>query len=369
MSERVTVSDIKAMALAQLDRLADHIAPDMAWRDGFRRWSLNPTRADTSPGSFVIDMSGPTAGRFAEFAAGPGCNGDLIDLVSYCEITRGGPGFKSVDARGKAIRWLKDWLGIAQLDDATRAAMEKARAQAAERARRSEHEAKEIREAKARKAKDDWLAAAPWPGSLVETYLTKARGLPVREIGSPLNAIRFEAEGFDPATGEIMPVMIAAMTGPKGEIAGVHRTYLREDGLGKADISPAKRTFGNMKGAAVRLTRGKTGLSEGDASAKGVRDDVLAIAEGIENALAWAFLEPDMRTWAAANVGNIGLVPIPDCVGTILILADNDLPDSPAADGLAQAAARLRQRGAGRIVRIQRPASAFKDFNDMWRGV
>ena len=46
--------------------------------------------------------------------------------------------------------------------------------------------------------------------------------------------------------------MVAAVQG--NQLAAVHRTYLKTDGSGKADIEPSKMMLGATKKAAVRLS-------------------------------------------------------------------------------------------------------------------
>jgi hypothetical protein len=61
--------------------------------------------------------------------------------------------------------------------------------------------------------------------------------------------------------------MIAMVEGAGG--AAVHRTYLRADGAGKADVTQAKMMLGRCAGGAVRLSDGP---------------GPLVVAEGIETA-------------------------------------------------------------------------------------
>lgn len=62
--------------------------------------------------------------------------------------------------------------------------------------------------------------------------------------------------------------------GPAEVNAGVHVTYLRDDGRGKADVPQPKLTFGCFKGAAVYF-----GFKDNDNS-------TWVIAEGIETCLS-----------------------------------------------------------------------------------
>lgn len=354
------IGEIKSAALASIASIADALAPGMAYVDRHRRWSLNPTRPDTQPNSFCIDVAGAAPGRFMEFASGDG--GDVIDFVSYC--LGGSAGYQSPERRGQALRWLRAHLGLGDLEPADRTRLgELAKAREAAR-EKTEHQAKAKREKNARFAKDLWLAAKPWPGTIVETYLTEARGLPVRDLGSPLNAIKFEPEAYDGKTGEILPAMMTAFTNAKGEIRGVHTTFLKEDGSGKAEIERAKRFLGDVKGCAMRLHRGHSAMSERHAPPAG---DVLAVSEGIENALSWSALYPAHRTMAAGAVDLIGQVPLPACAGRVIVLRDNDKTGSPAWEAAHRAAAALRNRAEGRPVTTQPPPGDHKDFNDYWR--
>jgi len=355
-----TVAEIKAAALSQVRAIADRLAPDMATIDGHRRWSLNPTRPDTQPNSFCVDVSGPAPGRFKEFASGKG--GDVIDFVSYC--LGGEVGYQSPDRRGQALRWLKTFLGFEAMGEGDRKRFAELARRRDEQRAKAEHQAKAKRESNARFAKDLWLKARPWEGTLVETYLTEARGLPVRNIGSPLHAIRFEPEALDGQTGEILPAMLTAFTNARGQIRGVHTTFLEADGSGKARIERAKRFLGDVRGSAMRLHRGSSGKPERDCPA---RSDTLAIAEGIENALSWSFMYPAHRCFAAGSVDMIGSVPIPDCAAGLIIPRDNDAEGSPADEALTRVTAQLRERAGGLHVSTQAPPAAYKDFNKYWR--
>ncbi len=104
-------------------------------------------------------------------------------------------------------------------------------------------------------------------GSLVDLYLA-ARGLDDAVRAVMCAELRFHPEAFwgvieDPArlppgantirlrsgeTGLLLPAMLAAPETPEGRTGGVHATYLRRDGSGKARLSPAKRMLGPQQG-------------------------------------------------------------------------------------------------------------------------
>jgi phage/plasmid primase-like uncharacterized protein len=142
--------------------------------------------------------------------------------------------------------------------------------------------------------------------------------------------------------------MIALVQDVAGDPIGVHRTYLRRDGSGKADIEPPKASLGPVWGGAIRLDHATPEL---------------VIGEGIEtSASAGRLLR--LPAWAALSAGNLanGLV-LPVDVRAVVIAADPDEPGERAAR-----AAALRWQREGRGVRIARPNIAGRDFNDIIRG-
>ena len=113
------------------------------------------------------------------------------------------------------------------------AAMRRRAEQAAETAKRSAQ------------AQALWREAQPIHGTLAETYL---RG---RGISCPLpDTLRFAPACWH-ATGKRLPALVALVEG--GDGFAVHRTYLRPDGAGKAEVEPAKAMLGAVAGGAVRL--------------------------------------------------------------------------------------------------------------------
>ncbi len=184
-----------------------------------------------------------------------------------------------------------------------------------------------------------WRERRPAEGSPVETYL-RIRGL-VRPIPQSI--------GFHPAlrhldTGLDLPAMVAAVQSGDGTVVAVHRTYLRADGSGKANVTNAKMMLGPCAGGAVRFA---------------IAGPRLAIGEGIETCLSVRQECPDMPIWAALSAPGLTKVVIPESVRELTILADRDDTGERAAQDLARRAdvATLR-------VRIARPPNGAKDFND-----
>ena len=203
------------------------------------------------------------------------------------------------------------------------------------------------RRKKIEKARIIWRESVPATGTLVETYLA-SRGLGGMMIPSTL---RFHPEMWNAETSRLMPGMVAVVTDARQQIVGVHRTFLRADGGGKAAVGQAKKMLGSCRGAHVWLGLPATGR--------------LAIAEGIETALTVMLATRNLGVWAALSLGNMD-APVPPSVTELILCADGDNKDPKAADKVLEAAVRKHQQ-KGRVVRIARPPEG-KDFNDMVRG-
>jgi phage/plasmid primase-like uncharacterized protein len=143
--------------------------------------------------------------------------------------------------------------------------------------------------------------------------------------------------------------MVSAIVDVVGKMIGVHRTFLRPDGSGKADVEPAKAMLGRASGGAVRLAPPA---------------ETLLIGEGIETCLA-AMQATEQPAWAALSAGGIEALCLPAGVRQVIILADND------ANGRGQRAARAaadRWLAEGRRVRLAMPPQLGTDFNDVLLG-
>ena len=92
-----------------------------------------------------------------------------------------------------------------------------------------------------------------------------------------------------------MPAMVAAIQGPDGRLRGVGITFLRPDGMGKAEIEQPRITRGELTGGAVRLA---------PAGPK------LGIAEGLEDA-ATVQQETGLPCWAALGTSNLPRLELP----------------------------------------------------------
>ena len=106
-----------------------------------------------------------------------------------------------------------------------------------------------------------------------------------------------------------------------------------------------RRSYGPVRGAAVRLA-----AMDGGA---------LAVAEGIETALAYAVLT-GTPTWAALSAAGMKHVELPDGLAWLAVAADFDGPGLLAAEQLER-----RARSAGIAVRIDLPSRHRTDWADV----
>jgi hypothetical protein len=211
-----------------------------------------------------------------------------------------------------------------------------------------------------------WNEARPIAGTLVETYL-KGRGIDIPGEVYHGDALRFHlACPFRLDSGETgrFPAMLGAMVNIEtGELQGVHRTALKADGSGKAEVrglENPRKMLGSSQGACVRL-------STDDAVTDG-----LGVAEGIETALSVMALG-FRPVWSALTANTIRAFPILPGIVSLTVFADNDserrLPNGkivrPGPD--AAGACALRWRAAGRECTVWMPAAVGSDFNDVGR--
>ena len=178
----------------------------------------------------------------------------------------------------------------------------------------------------------------PLAGSVAERYL-KSRGL--RDPSCPDLLFNDDLSDFETRRG--WPGMVARVRDAAGEpTGGIHRTYLLDDGSGKAP--PGKKMLGPIAGGSVRLsTIGDEGL--------------LGIAEGIETALAAQTIF-GIPTWAALSADGIRQWQWSHGITRVTIFAD---AGNAGAQAAAVLAARLTNAG---IANTTMSPLHGDDFND-----
>jgi putative DNA primase/helicase len=184
-----------------------------------------------------------------------------------------------------------------------------------------------------------WRRSKPIGGTVAEAYL-RARG-----YTGPLPSVLRLAYGKHPSGDGYHPMLVAAVVleGRLDQGVALHRTFLRPDGSGKAELEPNKMTLGPCKGGAVPLAPASP---------------VIAVSEGIESGLSYMELA-GIPTWAALSTSGIRNLILPPEVREVTIACDPDIPGIRAAYDAAE-----HWIAEGRRVRIARPPVGF-DFNDI----
>ena len=200
---------------------------------------------------------------------------------------------------------------------------------------RAEEEAEAVK--KAAQAERCWKEAQPIGGTPGETYLRR-RGIE----GALPETLRFLPACWHPAAKHL-PAIVARVDG--AERAAIHRTYLRPDGSGKAEVDPPKAMLGATRGGAVRL---------------GAGPGPLIVAEGIETALSLpALLAETGPIWAALSTSGMQALRLPETPGEMIVAVDGEEAGREAGRALAQ-----RATAGGWRVRIADPGDGL-DFNDL----
>lgn len=146
--------------------------------------------------------------------------------------------------------------------------------------------------------------------------------------------------------------MLACVQGSDSHAITLHRTYLSQGT--KAELPDAKKLLSaGINGAAVRLFRAW---------------DVIAIAEGIETALA-VHLASGLPVWSSLSAGNLERLWIPESVRCVHIFADNDATSHYDGQAAAFALARrlTKESSIKREVKVHVPPRPGEDWADAWR--
>lgn len=197
-------------------------------------------------------------------------------------------------------------------------------------------------------AHDLFASAFSCEGTLAAAYL-EARGLTGLQFRRMRNTLRFHPAALHSPSGMTWPAMLAQIRGGRGQPLGVHRTFLRQDGSGKADVQPSKMMLGPSAGGAVRF---------------GSDNRVITVAEGIETALS-VCRASRMTVWACLSTSGLKgvILPPPPVAEVVIIAADHDPAGIQAAEVTA-----ARLEAEGRAVSIIHPRAPSADFNDVLRG-
>jgi hypothetical protein len=190
-----------------------------------------------------------------------------------------------------------------------------------------------------------WDAALPAAGSPVAPYLVgRCITMP------PPPSLRWAPRCWHGEARRELPAMVARVEHVERGFVGVHRTYLRADGSGKADLPKRlqKLSLGPIGGGAVRLGLPRLG-------------EWFVTAEGIESVAA-VMISCGRPGWAALSAGGLRALILPPEATHVLIAADHD------RNGVGQRAAydaAARWLAEGRQVRVAIPPEPDTDFADV----
>lgn len=311
----------------------------------------------------------PIRGKWNDWKAGR--YGDALGLVAYA---LGFEDPKAKDGVRQAIAWAKRFYGLEdQAFDPAAWAERRAKAEA----RAKDAEAKHRRELteKRRTAQGIWLHAAPLCAGDVGWAYLEARGIDLAQLARLPRAIRVsdrqEWRDDEGAVRHVGPAIMSAMTTHDGKFGSLHRIWIDPARPGeKADLSHVegraapRKMWPASEGCAIRLWRGESGLSEGDAKKAGLIEDMV-VCEGVEDGLSIALMTPHLRIAAVGSLGGLLSFVPPKHVRCVTVAADNDW-DNPAAQAtLSRALDRLATE-FGKLVRVSR-SPVGKDFNDLLR--
>jgi hypothetical protein len=254
-----------------------------------------------TPGrSLYVQLFGGRAGKWCDSATSE--HGDLLDLIA---LNRG-LDFRA--ARDEARAFLR--LPMQRSDPAPPGTSEAARRL--------------------------FAASGSIRDTLAESYL-RQRGI---TLPADISALRFHPRCFyrAPSGRQEWPALIAAVTDGKGNVTGVHRSWLAPDG-GKAPVDQPRRALGHLAGNGVRF---------------GVVRETLVAAEGLETALALKMVMPAMPVIAALSASHLAALALPPTLRRLYVARDND-----AAGRLALE--KLRSRSTAIDIRALVPRA--EDFN------
>jgi putative DNA primase/helicase len=199
-------------------------------------------------------------------------------------------------------------------------------------------------------------------GDVVDLYL-RSRGVgldiyPPALRTSPADYYREDNQAWIPAKGQRymgrpdllvepiyrVPAMVAAITNPACKHVATHRTFLADDGSGKANVSTQRKVAGKYgKSPTIRLMPPAP---------------MMGIAEGLETSLAAARLFR-VPVWSVICANGIETFEPPSECRHLVVFADND------AHGVSQRAAEKLCARLSIATEIKMPERPGADFNDV----
>lgn len=362
-TSRLSIEDIKRAANDRPEDLLSALGINEKLRPGSYISMCSPVRRDRRP-SFTIWIKN---GFLAWRDEATGDKGDVLGLVAHVKC------WEHLPKKGihEVCRFVSSLYGLETIS-ADQLAHDRMNSR-----RRTAEIQKKAGEEKARnegRAMELWLRASTMRGTATETYLRDRRGIdlaslpkgPRGGIRTP-NIIRHIDWHEHLESNRRFPCMIAGCVDHRLEvpqIRAVHRTWLKPDGSGKADVTPQRKVWPGFTGLVIPIWKGASNLTIGEAIKHGVRE-TLVLTEGVEDGLTAAIADPTHRVWAMISLGNMGNVPIPECIDGIILHRQNDWDKRQAIEQFERGKAALEAHG---VPVVEVAATGGKDLNDTLRG-
>lgn len=214
-----------------------------------------------------------------------------FDIIGLCQKIHGLPSYKEGEKR------LKEHLAILK----SSGSLQKASIMSA--LQREQNNAKRIAE-RIDYAKVIMKNCKHYVGTVAEKYFNSRKLNSVQETNVYFSNAVMCVTAKRPYPAIILPIQKS----PEGEIRGVHRIYLSEDGSTKAPVDEPKMALGEVKTNAIWF---------------GTPCDTLYLAEGPENALTLRVSGAPFVA-CAINASNMHMLRIPTYVQKVIVCPDPD---------------------------------------------
>jgi Ti-type conjugative transfer relaxase TraA len=261
-------------------------------------------------GKMAVDISGKRCGMWIDFAQGSG--GDLLELIMR---------EKGVDFKG-ALTYAQSYTSTTKVLDSilherqNRLLMDNTKQQQKER-------------------QLEQLCKSTKPLDELGIKYLRNRSI----IGEASKDICMLDKMWHGGERQNLPAIVAFARDDAGQITGAGCIYLDKNLAQKADINPAKRLLGTIKGSFVEIQAQESQKQQQDIA------KITILAEGLETALSLKEARLPGKILCALGVYNLkNYKPAKDEI--VIIAADNDGSNSPSKKALDSAICSLKECGA-----------------------
>jgi hypothetical protein len=284
--DRVAISDLARRLGEEAEAVCRHYL-SRGRRQG-RYWRVGDVH--NSPGSSLyVRLTGPVSGKGRRGKwtdAATGEHGDLVDLI---RLNLGHDDW---------LETVDEVCGFLRLKRPAMASAEPCRVSGLDVVRDASEAAKRL-----------FRIGQPLAGTPAATYLA-GRGL-AYALAAP--ALRYYPRCYHRLTSGTTlhrPALLAAVTDLGGTVTGVSRTWLAQDGRGKADLPDPRRALGHLLGHGVRFA--------------GTGPGVMVVGEGLETVLSVNRLLPGIPAVAALSASHLAALLLPPGLRRLYVARDAD---------------------------------------------